>query len=266
MVDRLRAKPGGTTRSRSPSSDIATTNEDPRARARSPSSTSSTTRCTNQASGGPGRCLNAAAHLAPGGCFVIEVGIPDLRRLSPGAIHGAPYNVSPTTWSFDEYDSRQHAAPRGREVADLRSTSSPSPPATPSGRRCWRSVGASALTRAIARLMSTTRSSSAERGRGRPARTAAPGRAADRAVEQLADLLVRLDPGRRGARRSAASGGPSPSRPPRSRPRGQPLALVGQVVEGAVLHRLADLALDRASRASPRAMRPARIARSGSRR
>jgi hypothetical protein len=27
---------------------------------------------------------NAAAHLVPGGCFVIEVGVPDLRRLPPG--------------------------------------------------------------------------------------------------------------------------------------------------------------------------------------
>ncbi len=27
---------------------------------------------------------NAAAHLAPGGCFVVEVGVPDLRRLPPG--------------------------------------------------------------------------------------------------------------------------------------------------------------------------------------
>ena len=28
--------------------------------------------------------LNAAAHLEPGGCFVIEVGVPELRRLPPG--------------------------------------------------------------------------------------------------------------------------------------------------------------------------------------
>lgn len=27
---------------------------------------------------------NAAAHLEPGGCFVVEVGVPDLRRLPPG--------------------------------------------------------------------------------------------------------------------------------------------------------------------------------------
>jgi hypothetical protein len=28
--------------------------------------------------------LNATAHLDAGGCFVIEVGVPDLRRLPPG--------------------------------------------------------------------------------------------------------------------------------------------------------------------------------------
>ncbi len=28
--------------------------------------------------------LNAAAHLEPGGCFVVEVGVPELRRLPPG--------------------------------------------------------------------------------------------------------------------------------------------------------------------------------------
>ena len=27
---------------------------------------------------------NAAAHLEPGGCFVVEVGVPDLRRVPPG--------------------------------------------------------------------------------------------------------------------------------------------------------------------------------------
>src|SRR2546430_7567241 len=27
---------------------------------------------------------NVAAHLAPGGCFVVEVVVPDLRRLPPG--------------------------------------------------------------------------------------------------------------------------------------------------------------------------------------
>jgi len=46
---------------------------------------------------------NVAAHLEPGGCFVIEVGIPDLRRLPPGQ-NVVPFHVSPTRWAFDVYD------------------------------------------------------------------------------------------------------------------------------------------------------------------
>jgi SAM-dependent methyltransferase len=44
-----------------------------------------------------------AAHLAPGGCFVIEVGVPDLQRLPPGETV-RPFHVSETRWGFDEYD------------------------------------------------------------------------------------------------------------------------------------------------------------------
>src|SRR6266700_7013680 len=36
---------------------------------------------------------NAAAHLEPGGCFVIEVRVPDLRRLPPGQ-NVLPWQVS----------------------------------------------------------------------------------------------------------------------------------------------------------------------------
>jgi SAM-dependent methyltransferase len=46
---------------------------------------------------------NAAAHLEPGGCFVVEVGVPQLRRLPPGE----RANVSAATgdrWSIDEFD------------------------------------------------------------------------------------------------------------------------------------------------------------------
>ncbi|OAH14519.1 class I SAM-dependent DNA methyltransferase [Streptomyces jeddahensis] len=46
---------------------------------------------------------NAAAHLRPGGCFVIEVGVPDLRRLPPGQ-NAVPFHISPTQWAFDTYD------------------------------------------------------------------------------------------------------------------------------------------------------------------
>jgi SAM-dependent methyltransferase len=45
---------------------------------------------------------NAAAHLEPGGCFVIEVGVPDLRRLPPGESVRA-FAVTPTYVGLDEY-------------------------------------------------------------------------------------------------------------------------------------------------------------------
>jgi SAM-dependent methyltransferase len=46
---------------------------------------------------------NVAAHLEPGGCFVIEVGVPDLQRLPPGETVRA-FHVSEDRWGFDEYD------------------------------------------------------------------------------------------------------------------------------------------------------------------
>jgi SAM-dependent methyltransferase len=46
---------------------------------------------------------NAAAHLEPGGCFIIEVGVPGLRMLPPGQ-NVVPFHVSPTRWAFDIYD------------------------------------------------------------------------------------------------------------------------------------------------------------------
>jgi len=46
---------------------------------------------------------NVAAHLAPGGCFVIEVSIPDLRRLPPGQ-EVLPFQVSQTGWAYDHYE------------------------------------------------------------------------------------------------------------------------------------------------------------------
>jgi len=49
---------------------------------------------------------NAAAHLEPGGCFVIELGIPQLRRLPPGDTVQA-FDVSPHHLGFDELDVAQ---------------------------------------------------------------------------------------------------------------------------------------------------------------
>jgi SAM-dependent methyltransferase len=49
---------------------------------------------------------NVAAHLEPGGCFVIEVGMPQLRRLPPGETI-VPFDLSETHLGFDEYDVAQ---------------------------------------------------------------------------------------------------------------------------------------------------------------
>jgi SAM-dependent methyltransferase len=46
---------------------------------------------------------NAAAHLEPGGCFVVEVGVPELQRLPPGETVRA-FEVGATRLGFDEYD------------------------------------------------------------------------------------------------------------------------------------------------------------------
>jgi SAM-dependent methyltransferase len=46
---------------------------------------------------------NVAAHLEPGGCFVVEVMVPELQRLPPGETV-RPFLVSETRWGFDEYE------------------------------------------------------------------------------------------------------------------------------------------------------------------
>jgi SAM-dependent methyltransferase len=46
---------------------------------------------------------NVAAALAPGGRFVIEVGVPNLQRLPPGESLRA-FHVSETGWGIDEFD------------------------------------------------------------------------------------------------------------------------------------------------------------------
>jgi SAM-dependent methyltransferase len=51
---------------------------------------------------------NAAAHLEPGGCFVIETGVPELRKLPPGQ-NAVPFVISPTKWAFDTYDTATQA-------------------------------------------------------------------------------------------------------------------------------------------------------------
>jgi SAM-dependent methyltransferase len=46
---------------------------------------------------------NVAAHLEPGGCFVIELGVPGLRTLPPGERFQVFYG-SEDYWGIDEYD------------------------------------------------------------------------------------------------------------------------------------------------------------------
>jgi SAM-dependent methyltransferase len=61
---------------------------------------------------------NAAAHLEPGGCFVIEVLVPGLQRLPPGETF-QPFDVSPTHLGFDEYDvARQGLVSHHYWIAD----------------------------------------------------------------------------------------------------------------------------------------------------
>ena len=63
---------------------------------------------------------NVAAHLEPGGCFVIEVGVPGLQRLPPGETIRA-FHVGETKWGFDEYDvANQGLTSHHFEVVDGR--------------------------------------------------------------------------------------------------------------------------------------------------
>jgi SAM-dependent methyltransferase len=70
---------------------------------------------------------NAAAHLEPGGHFVVEVGVPDLQRLPLGETI-RPFEVSTTKIGMDEYDvARQGLVSHHFRVADgsLRQVSVP---------------------------------------------------------------------------------------------------------------------------------------------
>ncbi len=50
---------------------------------------------------------NAARHLVPGGRFVIENGVPALRRLPPGAV-GVPFTVTEDHVAVDDFIDRTH--------------------------------------------------------------------------------------------------------------------------------------------------------------
>jgi SAM-dependent methyltransferase len=63
---------------------------------------------------------NAAAHLSPGGRFVIELWVPDLRRLPPGQ-HGTVVRVEPGYILVDTYDPlHQHVVSHHFHFADGR--------------------------------------------------------------------------------------------------------------------------------------------------
>jgi hypothetical protein len=51
---------------------------------------------------------SVAAQLAPGGCFAVEVMVPDLRRLPPGQT-AVPFQIGPTQCGFDVYDVASQA-------------------------------------------------------------------------------------------------------------------------------------------------------------
>jgi SAM-dependent methyltransferase len=52
---------------------------------------------------------NAAAHLEPGGCFLIEVAVPGLRWLPPGQ-EAVPFRVSESSYAFDWMDPATQAS------------------------------------------------------------------------------------------------------------------------------------------------------------
>ncbi|MGW4562161.1 class I SAM-dependent DNA methyltransferase [Streptomyces sp. NPDC004561] len=65
---------------------------------------------------------NVAEHLEPGGCFVVEVGVPDLRRLPPGQ-NTVPFRVDGGRLGFDLYDvATQSVSSHHVRVADGRGT------------------------------------------------------------------------------------------------------------------------------------------------
>jgi SAM-dependent methyltransferase len=63
---------------------------------------------------------NVAAHLEPGGCFVIEVYVPELQRLPPGETFRV-FHADEARWGIDEYDvARQGLISHHLEIVDGR--------------------------------------------------------------------------------------------------------------------------------------------------
>src|SRR5437773_5954405 len=105
MVERLRAKPGGDSIDVT-IGDFATTRVEGRF-ALAYLVFNTIENLTTQAA--QVACFaNLAAHLEPGGRFVIECGVPDLRKL-PFGEHAVAFDVSDDHWGIDEYDVANQA-------------------------------------------------------------------------------------------------------------------------------------------------------------
>lgn len=59
---------------------------------------------------------NAAEHLHPGGCFVVEVMVPDPRGLLPGH-NTVPFLTGPPHWGFDVYDDLESQTMASHHIA-----------------------------------------------------------------------------------------------------------------------------------------------------
>jgi SAM-dependent methyltransferase len=116
MVERLRAKPGG---DRIPVAigDFASTRVDGRFRLAYLVFNTINNLTTQEEQVA---CFeNVRRHLEPGGCFVIEVGVPSLRRLLPGETIRVFRFTHPTSFGFDEYDvARQGLTSHHYDVRD----------------------------------------------------------------------------------------------------------------------------------------------------
>jgi SAM-dependent methyltransferase len=70
---------------------------------------------------------NVAAHLEPGGCFVIEVHVPELQRFPPGETV-RPFTMTPTHLGFDRFEFAKqilHSHHYYVEEGTMRATSAP---------------------------------------------------------------------------------------------------------------------------------------------
>ena len=124
MVDRLRAKPGGGSIPVTIGSFATTTVDSTFSLAYLVFNT--IMNLTSQSA--QVACFRAVAqHLEPGGCFVIEVMVPELQYLPPGRTV-VPFEVSATRWGFDTYDiANQGVTSHHLEIVDGQAVTSSIP-------------------------------------------------------------------------------------------------------------------------------------------